>query len=294
MNFIVVTDTFDDRSGGLVVLHLLCQRLTEAGETAFLWPMDRPRLQPWRQLRRYLGWARYHLTKWKRPFSKGPFATKLAKSRDLAGAVVIYPEVIAGNPLAAHNVVRWLLHKPGFHTQKADYGKDDLFFYYQDAFYDPSFGDYEGNRLTITWLNSEYRQFNHEPRTGSCYLLKKGQGRPIAHDLTDSVLIDSLSTREKVEVFNRTKYFYSYDLYTFYARYAAICGCIPIFVPLPGLAREEWVARETERYGLAYGEEDIDWAIGTRPLLLQEIAREQSTEAAQLQDFVRKCHARFA
>lgn len=293
MKFVIVANSFDDRIGGVIVLHLLCQRLVEAGEAAYLWSSP-PRLQFWRNPRRYLGWLRYHIGRRHRLYSTGPFATRHADIADLSGAVVVYPETITGNPLKADKVVRWLLHKPGFHTGVVEYGKDDLLFYYHEAFHDPDLGDYADNRLVVTWWNEEYRQFNHGERAGSCYLVKKGQGRSLTHDLRDSVLVDTLSHREKAEMFNRTKYFYTYDDRTLYARYAALCGCIPIIVPQPGISREEWVLDAEERYGLAYGDEDIEWAITTRPLLLQRIERERAIEDAMLRSFIDKCYARFS
>ena len=294
MKFVIVADSFDDRSGGGIVSHLLCQRLVEAGEAAFLWPVDRLRLQFWRNPRRYLGWLRYQITRRHHLFNHGPFATTLATGGDLKDAVVVYPEIVAGDPLRGRGVVRWLLHKPGFHTGKVDYGAEDLFFYYQDAFHDPSLGDYRQNRLVVTWWNQAYRRFNHGERSGSCYLVKKGHDRPLVHDLHDSVLIDDLTHEEKAAVFNRTRYFYTYDLYTLYARYAALCGCIPIVVPQPGLARDQWVPYEEERYGIAYGDEEVDWAVATRPLLLDGIEREKAVEDAMVRSFIDKCYARFS
>lgn len=293
MKVVIVARSFDDRSGGTVALHLLCQRLAEAGETALLWPLDRPRLQPWRNPRRYLGWARYHLAGQMRQYDHGPFPTKLARSRDLKNAVVVYPETIDGNPLAAHHVVRWLLHKPGFHTGRVHYGENDLLFHYQDPFHDPALGGHPDDRLTLTWWNEAYRQVNDGERSGSAYLVKKGQGRAIVHDLSQSVLVDSIDHRGKAAAFNQARYFYTYDPYTLYSRYAALCGCIPIIVPMPGMTRDQWVPREEERYGLAYGEEGIDWAIATRPLMLQQIADEQAAEAIMLDSFVLKCRAAF-
>lgn len=293
MKFVIFSDSFDDQSGGIIALHVLCQRLSEAGEEALLWPA-RPRLQLWRNPRRYLGWLRYHLTGRQRRYSTGPFNNRLARTRDLSDAVVVYPEIVSGNPLKAKHVVRWCLHKPGFHTGKVAFGKDDLLFYYQDAFYDPALGEeFRGNRLTLSWLNQEYRQTNFGARSGSCYLLKKGKGRPLVHDLKDSVPVDALSHREKAAAFNRATYFYTYDAYTTYSRYAALCGCIPIIVPLPGVSREEWVRSEEERYGLAYGADDIDWAVRTRPLLLRRIEQEQELQREMLGAFVAKCRARF-
>lgn len=294
MKFVIVAPSFDDRSGGTIALHLLCQRLREAGEVARLWPIDRPRLQPWRNPRRYLGWARYHLTSHRRPFDHGPFATELAHARDPRDAIVVYPEVLPGNWLGARHIVRWLLHKPGFHTGEVGFGTDDLLFFYQAAFHDPSLGDYADNLLTLTWWNAAYRDSNPGHRSGSAYLVKKGRGRRLVHDLTNSTLVDTLDHAAKAAVFNRVERFYTYDPYTLYSRYAAICGCVPIVVPEPGVTREQWVPSEEDRYGLAYGEEDIGWAIATRPLLIERIARERSEEDAMLASFIAKCKAMVA
>jgi hypothetical protein len=50
--------------------------------------------------------------------------------------IVIYPEIISGNPLKGKRVVRYLLNKPG-RTGKAtleDYGKDDYFLHFVGEF----------------------------------------------------------------------------------------------------------------------------------------------------------------
>ena len=292
MKFVIWAPSFDDRSGGTIALHLLCQKLSDLGEQAMLWPLDRPMLQPWRSLRPYINWLGYTLERRHRRFSHGPFATRLAQPQDVRDAMVVYPEVVSGNPLRARHVVRWLLHRPGFHTGEAAHGADDLMFLYQDAFHDPAAGA-PPERLTLTWWNAAYADRGSNERSGSAYLLKKGKGRPIQHDLTDSVLVDDLSHADRAAVFNRVRCFYTYDPYTLYSRYAAICGCIPVIVPEPGLSREAWVAREEERYGLAYGVDDVDWAIATRPLLLQRIADEQAEEDAMLRRFVARCRERF-
>ena len=45
---------------------------------------------------------------------------------DLSDLIVIYPEIVFGNPLGAKNVVRWFLHNPGFFSGKIYYGQNTL------------------------------------------------------------------------------------------------------------------------------------------------------------------------
>src|SRR5439155_5957130 len=53
--------------------------------------------------------------------------------------IVIYPEVVAGNPLKAKQVVRYLLNKPGYFTGVGmeTYGTDDFYVHFADEFAPP-------------------------------------------------------------------------------------------------------------------------------------------------------------
>jgi hypothetical protein len=106
--------------------------------------------------------------------------------------------------------------------------------------------------------------------------------------------VDDVSHEERAAIFNRVEYVYSYDLYTMYSRYAAICGAVPVIIPEPDLPRDQWVPREEERYGLAYGVEEVPWAINTRDLLLQRLEEERRDEDRMLREFVESCRCRFA
>lgn len=292
MKFVIWTWAFDERIGGNIALHLLCRRLNEAGETALIWPAERPRPAVRRSLRQVLQtvrWhARYAVKAW-RPAN--PFLNPVAKLQDLDGSVVIYPEIVDGNPLGQPRVVRWLLHRPGHHTGRAAYGANDLFFHYQEAFGE---GTRSENKLAITWLNEAYEHRNFGARSGSCFLMRKGKGRPIVHDLEESVRIDNLLHDEKAEIFNRTKYFFSYDLYTLYNLYALICGCIPVVIPDPAVSKEEWLADEADRYGIAYGLDDLPWAIATRSKMLRRLEGLRTREDEMLHQFINTCRTAFS
>jgi len=38
---------------------------------------------------------------------------------------------------------------------------------------------------------------------------------------------------------------------------AAMCGCTPVVIPDPGLTREQWTPEGGDRYGVAYGVDDV-------------------------------------
>jgi hypothetical protein len=289
--FVIWAPSFEETSGGNIALHALCERLNLAGVAAAIWPNPKPRPSRFFGLPSPKAMAGYVLRGAGRRFSQGPFANPVAGLRDLRDAIVVYPEVVAGNPLRAKKVARWLLHRPGFHTGKVDFGRDDLFFAYHEHFNPDS--DRTSARLTVTWVNPVYRDLGGTERSGSCYLLRKGKDRPLVHDPASSVLIDDLSHEEKAEIFSRTTTLYSYDPYTLYNVYAAVCGCIPVVVPPPGLTKEEWLPKLEDRYGLAFGPDDVPWAMATRDKMLDRIGRAREEEEQMLQNFISECRRRF-
>lgn len=287
--FIIHAPTFSDVSGGVISLHSLCSRLNAIGEDAYVWPARPDILGAWPSFRDMA----YLAKKCLRRYSTGPFANPIARRADLRNAIVVYPEVVSGNPLGARNVVRWLLNKPGALTRgRVRFGSDDLFFFFQSAFDDHSLVDDRENQLMLHWINPIYRDRGMPDRRGTCHMMRKGAGRPIVHG-PDSILIDGLSHEETADVFNRTERFYCYDLYTFYTVYAALSGCTPIVVPEPGISKEKWIALPKDRVGVAYGEDDVDWATATRPELLNQGEAGYAREEQMLAAFVAKCMRKF-
>jgi hypothetical protein len=205
---------------------------------------------------------------------------------------VIYPEVVAGNPLAAPHVVRWLLHKPGYQTGKAEFGPDDLFFCHNLAFNDAQRNS-EGKILRVTFVNRVYRQTNFGPRSGAAVLVRKGSRRVHNAHPPDAIPVDDMSHSERAAVFNRVRYLYSYDPYSFFVVYAALCGCTPIVIPEPEIPEEAWQPTVERRLGIAYGMERIAWAEATREDLRKSVARSREYENEVVRSFVRTCRDRF-
>ena len=191
--------------------------------------------------------------------------------------VVIYPEITFGNPLGAKNVVRWLLHNPGFHTGKIYYGQNEFHIRHNPIFKPFIFPNCKFSDQFLKVVDFNFDIYNTEgvteQRTGSAYCIRKGNGKQLQHDLNNSVLIDGKSHAEIADIFKRVQTFYSYDTATTYSHLAVLCGCDSVVIPDPGVSETEWRSNIEDRYGIAYGFENIDTARMTahlvKPMLVE-------------------------
>lgn len=296
MHFVIYAPPYDENSGGALVLYKLYALLLELGYEAYLQPFVRgdvveryfrgfrydPRMVFYNYRQRIYYWL------------KSPYPLRFASRGKLRDPVVLYPEVVTGNPVGAKKVVRWLLHRPGFHTNAGNYGPDDLYFYFDKQFDDPALNKDTDNHLRVLENFSHvYFQKNFGPRAGACYLVRKGAGRPLGYHPADAERLDGKSHAQMAEAFNKYEYFYSYDLYTMYSRFAAVCGCKSIVVPEKDLDINEWHRDPLNHYGLAYGIDDLPRAEATRPALLEVMAEFENESRRAVSFFVRRCEERF-
>lgn len=207
--------------------------------------------------------------------------------------IVIYAEIMAGNPLGAKNVVRWLLHDPGFHSGHIYYEPGELYFRFNEAVRPFVFPGSTTSDLFLTVVQYPLDLYNFDgaipesERQGSAYCLRKGAHKPIVHELADSICIDSLPHEEVAKLFKRVKHFYCYDTLTAYYHLAAACGCKVVIIPDEGMIKEQWLTPEA-RLGIGYGLEEAHiapQASETRSFLINQEAK----AAAQIE----KCLARI-
>jgi hypothetical protein len=276
-NYIIYSSSYDENVGGSIVLHKLCHVLNQLGEHAYLWPRKKKRYD----LRWVLKRKNFEMC--------ASFNTPFASSKHLKNSIVVYPEIVSGNPLQAKNVVRWFLHRPGYHTGKINYGENELYFSFDEASDDSAINTNPDNRLTILSLNPAYKNQNRGGRFGSCYMMRKGEGRLLIHDVENSIRLDGMSHREIADVFNRTKIFYSYDEFTMYSQFAALCGCISVVIPASYKNRLEWVGKHPiSKYGIAYGLDDIEHARETQYLVLEYFKDQERESMNTVKSFVSK------
>lgn len=269
--FIIYAPRYRDESGGAIVLHKLCDTLNKLGHVAKLWPLWKPRLSihaPLGSIPPGLAYFGSRIYRGKYPVNKH-YDTPIANASDIEGSVVVYPEIVSGNPLGARRYVRWFLHKPGFHEGQFKYNRDDLCFSYQDAFKSPGSDIKYGGTLAVSeaFLDT-YKLKNEKNRIKTCHMIRKGKNRLDLPDLSHQWIVDGRTHQELSEIFNECRICYFYDLYTTYSTYAAVCGCIPVIVPLANVTKDQWIPEENHRFGLAYGIDDIPHAIATRELML--------------------------
>lgn len=208
-------------------------------------------------------------------------------------SIIIYPEIVFGNPLDADNVVRWLLNKTEYKDIPGAYSKNDLFIAYRDVFNDE---DLNPNNYILNqpYFNLNlYNRYNYRERKGKCYIIRKGAKRTDLPSSFDGPIIDKLPEKEKVRLFNECKYCYSYDTQTAYSTIAAICGCISIVVPEPGKFRKDYRGESgSPGYGIAYGDnkEEIEWALSTVDKLAESLDFTESNinNAMYLVEILRK------
>lgn len=280
--------------GGTLVLSELCRCLRKLGYDARLFP-----LEPYPQkegtcvfvqnnyrsksLKILLRVLIFRLLPFRRIFLK--LNIKYYFPRNLRGCrrkwlpffndndIVIYPETVYGNPLNAKNVARWqLYHFKNWGDSKA-FSDRDLFIGYREVFNDRNKTPDVENIHISCFDKSLYRRYNFGPRSGKCYIVRKGRNRKDIPSALDGVVVDCFSEEEKVRVFNECEYCISYDTQTFYSSIAAICGCKSIVIPEPGKNKNDYLSDGEHSYGVAWSmeEQDICRAQGTVDKILENI-----------------------
>lgn len=304
MRFVVFAPPYNAESGGTIALHKLASVLNDLGYEAFMVNLFHNRMVNYRSfipaIRGLVGSALENMFT---GYALNPEFNSRRLRRFPAAFddswIVIYPEIVMGNPLNARHVVRWFLHKPGFHEENICYCRHEYHvdynsflegFEYQYPFKCPE-------KLFVTHFPWETYNMTGAPpleeRTGSAYCIRKGQGRLLAHTTEGSINIDGLSHAETAKILKSVKYFYSYDLYTAYSIFAALCGAVSIIVPEQGVSIGKWFPEEKQRYGVAYGEEQAEWALSTVQLLKESLLQQEHDLNNRVWRFVKNLESFF-
>ena len=189
--------------------------------------------------------------------------------------IAIYPEAV-GNPLNFTKIVRFNFY---FNIYEPNVENEyNIFFmksYYELYNHVRSLYGISTNNNLISYNKFTNYFFNvndvldickdyGNEREENCFIIRKGNFVPHIRNKLDyhpnnaiEILYEQTNVYESVKIFNRYKYFYSYDGFTFLLCIAALCGCIPIIVPFSGFTNIKQI--HFDEYfvnGIAYGNSD--------------------------------------
>ncbi len=209
--FLIVAPRFTHKSGGVRALYRLCYHLNAAGYSAAITPTPEP-----------IG----VLPDWPLAFHNGP----------AADSIVVYPEVVSGNPLKAQKVVRWTLNTPGLLGGDKFYPDEEMVFVCnptQLATVSKSVSKPLGPHrvLSIGLIDPAY--IYPDPsveKTWDCSFTYKGAAirarYPLPNEASLQRIEDVTPTMASLgDVLRRTRTLYSYDHKSTILKEAVICGC---------------------------------------------------------------------
>lgn len=279
MKIFICTNSFDENSGGPIVLHRLCHIINKYSEhQAYLIGMQ-PIFYGKLTLKKMMSQIKWMVFNKFRFQIKAEWKTPIWNSPEYPDdAIVIYPEIVNGNPLKIRNVVRWFLHQPGFHTNKIDYSSGEIYFKFNNAIKDftyPGSITSESELKVIYYPTEIYFNDNRKRDIECCFLVRKGGNKNKEHP-DNAVNIDNLTHYQTAEILRRSKMFICYDDYTAYSIFAVLCGCPSYVVPGPGQTLESWYPDESDRYGISYGfsEEQKIWMENTKSYVFEHIEKQ--------------------
>ena len=312
MKFVIVSPR--QRGGGSIVLHRLCQCLNEAGYDARILYAHAFSIEGQTKAFFWMKWvyrttedvflsALYRIFKNTRfgnstvfkyyqytPIKNCPIKHLPIIDED---TVLVYPDIFYGNIFNAKNVVRWFLYYNRF--GKEAYGKNDLFFAYRDVFNDEKFNP-DSRKLYLAYYDLNlYKRSNFGPRSGKCYIVRKGQKRVDLPESFDGPVLDDLQEEEKVKIMNECEYCISYDTQTAYTAIAAICGCISVIVPEKGKTWADYRTKGETHYGeaLGFSKEEIEYAQKTAGKVIERYQKINADGIRVAEEFAVECKNYF-
>ena len=240
--------------------------------------------------------------------------------------IVIYSEDVIGNPAEQKYVVRWLLFFPNlvsvnnysFENDYICFYSDYIFNLYDNLCKNLNIENHLTNKISkpnilriFHFKNNFYKDKNYK-REGGSFIIRKGyppnsfildiipneqHHHYHIRNLFSSYFInegfeqipDGGTTHEQmVEIFNSKKTFITHDPFTFTSIIASLCGCDSVVNKIPGVSYEEWKNSDPfNKYGVAYGIENIEEASKTRHLLEEHIYNMFLENESNLMNFIK-------
>lgn len=271
INFLVYIDVnfIQALTGGVVVMHQLAKKIAEKGESVYMvtapeYPHPNIKL-----------------------FDINEFGEE-----QLQNFVVIYPQIVKGNPAKIPNVSRWFLYHSEEEIENTYHENDEYF----------NFGTFhtfkKKSEKILTVFNYYFDIFKNENRNRFkkfCHLIHKNtpQGGGKIFEMLNSEDLGgwkTLGCQDYLkERFNNSEYFLTYDQKSFFPVGAGLCGTKTVILnPNPNISPTEYRQQNPiQMFGVAYGWGDLSWAEKTIDLVPDYIHELDKIDNKTVDNFIK-------
>jgi len=200
-------------------------------------------------------------------------------------SVVIYPEIVSGNPLKAKHVIRWVLYYPSINGGDKVYDDNEHIFTYSNLYLSSIKNSIKG-KVYLNTVEPYYVDLNKK-RRGICFYTGKGYRPDVIGDTWLEITRSYPANRERLaEIFQRSIAFVCYDPNTVMTLEATLCGC-PVVVP-PNLF-DRYKISEYGQNGICDSFLKLDIAantLGKVRLIHEELNTKSIIECKMLKEYI--------
>lgn len=225
IKFIIVAPYYTTKSAGVIVLHELCDSLNKLGHTAAMVLTGSGKFTFSNNASYYSPNLQWHALK-----------DNNEVNDFIRDGIIIYPEIVTGNPLGGKRVVRYLLNAEGVvANNRIEASEEDFILAFSEIYHKSPhayltklpFNPVFNNDNTITSLDRpiDLTYIGKGDRYNQCFVIPN----------TLEITREWPSTKpELAMLFKNTRFFYTWDVMSQTTTEAFFCGAIPVLMsPLP-------------------------------------------------------------
>lgn len=275
--YYIETPPYRRSSAGIRVMHMLCHVLNRLGEEAYVFTSE------------------------VNPDLNTPTVTEDVVRRHLQAGrepIVVYPEIVSGNPRRAKSVVRYVLNVPGLIGGDKTFADTELIYAYGQNLLPANAPP--GNVLFFPSVDSSLFNNRDNPLDAQRQGILVYPGRHLnalkEHpELAHGTVITSTwpaSRSELAALMRRSEMLYCFES-TAIALEAVLCGCPAVVLRSPLFDGNAISSAELGREGMAFSDapEEIDYARRTVGQMQATYQRLEETFWVKLQQFIRDSQA---
>jgi hypothetical protein len=294
VKFIIVTPPYNQSSSGVKVLHFFCHSLNQVGVNSSLLLLD-PRDSSNNSFISSTDKLVFH------ELYNTPAITSFDEI-DFTNDIVVYPDIIVGNPLNSKKVVRYMLNKNGFITGNLiTYHPEEFILSYQKIFEPNAHFNLFLSDDNLTLVPKRESILNLNKNISLTYVGKGGKYGDTVR-IGGTISLDwKKSHEEYILLLENAKYLFTWDQMTGVLYDAIIYGCIPVIV-----SKNPWTFKEIDEQELfkpyltleefdnkeKYFEK-YDVFLNLRDKMIEDLYVLQTTAKVQVEKFVYECDIFF-